>query len=108
MNVNEYGVIFAFSTGFNMASNSSLQLQFWKPDNPWSADNNLTPSLTKVAALGVGSLVTTLGTFVSNMYVTYTFINGDVNQAGQWASRVVYNDATQHLISDVAYFTVSN
>lgn len=108
MNVYEYGVIFAFSTGFDMSANTSLQIEFWKPDNPWSEDTNLTPSLTVTATLGTGALVTTAGLFLTNQYVKYTFIQGDVDQVGQWTARVIYNDATpKHLISDVAYFHVS-
>lgn len=108
MNVNEYGNVFAFSTGFDMSSQTSLSIKFWKPSNPWSAATDATPSLTKAATLGTAPLVTDLGTFAANRYVKYTFLTGDVSEAGEWSARVVYGDAAnQHLISDVGTFTVS-
>lgn len=109
MNKGEYGVAFLYSTGFDMSSQTSVSLLFWKPDNPWSEDTNSTPSLTKTSGVTVGAapIVTTLGTFATNKYLKYTFVNGDVDQDGVWSCRATYNDATgQHLISDVSEFTV--
>lgn len=106
MNQGESGVVFAFSVGFDMSTNTSIQILFWKPSNPWSSDTNSTPSLTATASLGVVDLVTTAGTFTSNTYATYTFIPGDVDEAGTWYARVSYTSISQHLYSDVATFSV--
>lgn len=106
MNVHEYGVVFAFSTGYNMAANTSLHIEFWKPSNPWTNETDETPSLTVTAALGVGSITTTVGIFTTETYVTYTFANGDVDESGLWSARVIYDSASKHLISDVGQFTV--
>ena len=97
MNVNEYGVQLAFNSSFDMSAETSLSLALTKPDGT---------VLTKTPTLGVVPLVTTEGTFAANEYVTYTFINGDVDQAGIWCAQLTYNDATQHLISDIGHFTV--
>lgn len=97
MNVGEYGVVFAFDASFDMSAKTSLSLALTKPDGT---------VLTKTPTLGTIPLVTTLGTFAANEYVTYTFINGDVNQAGIWCAQLTYNDASQHLISDFGHFTV--
>lgn len=108
MNVGETGVILAFSTGFNMSANTSLQILFWKPSNPWSEDTNSSPSLTKTAAIGTNNLPTTAGLFLANTYVTYTFLAGELNESGTWSARVGYTDIAQHLISDVAQFPVGS
>lgn len=102
MNVNEYGVVFAFSTSFDMSSFTSISVDFTKPDGTTLTVTN--PSVTVPNT----DLVTTLGTFLANKYAKYVFQNGDVNQSGLWSARVVYTDATpQHLISDVGTFTVN-
>lgn len=107
MNVSEYGVVFAFSCGFDMSSQTSLQILFWKPSNPWSTATDATPSLTKTAAVGSGALVTSLGTFADKKYATYTFLTGDVSESGTWSARVVYGAASVRLRSDVGTFTVN-
>lgn len=100
MNVNEYGVIFYFSTGFDMSSQTSLRLDFTKPDGSTLAK---TSGVTAPAS----PVSTTLGTFAASKYGKYTFINGDVDQAGTWTCRLTYGDAAgQHLISDVGTFTI--
>lgn len=109
MNVHEWGVTFAFSTGFDMSAKTVLAIRFWKPDNVWSEDTDSTPSLTKTASVGSGPITTTEGVFVDKKYATCVFEDGDVDQVGEWSARVVYTDATgsgQHLISDVATFEV--
>lgn len=100
MNVGESGVVYAFGTGFDMSGQTALKITFTKPD---------TTTLVKTSGITVGSgaLVTTLGTFADKKYVKYTFIAGDVDQAGAWSARVQYTDATQVLISDVGTFTVN-
>lgn len=102
MNVNEYGVAFVFSTGFNMSAFTSISITFTKPD-----DTTLTvtdPDVTVPAS----PLTTTDGIFAANEYAQYYFQSGDVDQVGQWSARVTYNDATPlHLISDIGVFTIN-
>lgn len=99
MNVNEWGVVYFQSTGFDMSGQTSLKLTFTKPDGT---------ILTKTSGITIVNAPqsTTLGTFASNKYTKYTFIAGDVDQAGVWSCRVTYGDAGQSLISDVATFTI--
>jgi hypothetical protein len=102
LNVNEWGVAFVFSTGFNMASFTSISITFTKPDQ-----STLTVANPDVTVPNF-DLMTTDGTFLANEYAKYVFQNGDVNLAGNWSARVTYDDATpQHLISDVGTFTIS-
>jgi hypothetical protein len=101
LNVNEWGVIFAFSTAFNMSGFTSISIEFEKPSGA-----TLTVSDPDVTVPG-SDLPTTLGTFLANKYAKYIFQDGDVDEEGLWSCRVVYDDGSQHLISDVATFTVN-
>lgn len=102
MNVNEYGVVFAFSTGYDMSGFSTLTLDFTKPD-----DTHLIVTNSAVA-VGAVDIVTTAGTFLAHKYVTYTFASGDVNVAGDWCVKLTYTDPTpKRLVADVAHFTVN-
>ncbi len=101
ININEYGVEFAFSTGYDMSAYSTLSLDFTKPDETHLIVTN--PSVT----VGVGNLVTTEGTFLANKYVLYTFQSGDLNVAGTWCAKLTYTDASpKRLVADVTHFTV--
>lgn len=101
MNVNEWGVAFLFSTGFDMSSFTSISITFTKPDATTLVVTN--PDVT----VPNFDIVTTDGTFLANKYCKYIFQNGDVNLAGAWSAIVTYNDATpQHLISDRGLFTI--
>jgi hypothetical protein len=101
MNVNEWGVAFVFSTGFDMSSFTSISITFTKPDATTLVVTN--PAVT----VPNFDLVTTEGTFLANKYAKYIFVSGDVNQAGDWSAIVTYDDATpQHLISDRGTFTI--
>ncbi len=103
MNVNEWGVEFAFSTAFNMSSFTSIAIEFVKPD-----ETTLTVTDSDGVIVPNFDLSTTQGTFLANKYASYVFKDGDVDQTGLWSARVVYTDATpQHLISDVATFTIN-
>lgn len=102
MNVDEYGVVFMLNTDFNMASYTALSLTFTKPDGS---------TLAKTTGVTVGSVdvVTDDGsTFSANEYARYTFVNGDVDQSGEWSARLTYTDAGQRLVSEVAEFTVED
>jgi hypothetical protein len=99
MNVNEYGIILQFGVSFDMSSQTSLSFTFTKPD--------LT-TLTVNGTLGTLQITTPLGIFAPNTYATYTFLSGQVNQAGQWSVRLTYKDAAPtQLISTIGTFTVN-
>lgn len=104
MNVDEYGLVFAFNTSFDLSAQTSLSLTFTKPDN---STLTVTSSGSDLA-VGSGPLTAEDGTvYADGEYVTYTIQDGDIDQEGEWQARVTYNDAAgQHLISDVGTFTV--
>lgn len=98
MFVNEYGIELQFGVSFDMSANTSLSFTFTKPD--------LT-LLTVAGVLGVSPVTTPLGVFAANTYATYTFVNGNVDQEGEWQVRLTYHDASPaQLISSIGKFTV--
>lgn len=107
MNVGEYGVQFAFGTGFDMSSNTSLSLVFTRPDDTM---------LTASASLGTTAITTTLTvqgqpvTFQANQWMFYYFLDGDVTVPGQWNVRGIMDNSSasppEHLISDIGTFIV--
>lgn len=101
MNINEYGVLFRYSTGFDLSGFTGLQIVFTKPDG-----TTLTRANPLVTAPAV-DVTTTLGLFPANTYAQYEFAVGDADQSGTWCAYVIYDDGVQHLISDVAHFTVN-
>lgn len=101
MNVNDYGVGFLFSTGFNMSPEIDLSITFTKPSGA-----SLTVSSPAVS-LGAVDVQTSLGTFLANQYGIYIFAIGDVDEAGSWTARLTYNDnSPKRLISNIAQFVV--
>lgn len=101
MNVGEFGIVFRFGVGFNIASQTSLRIDFTKPDDTILTVND--PQVT----VGTSDVETSLGTFKANEYAEYTFVDGDVDLAGDWSARLTYQDATpQKLISDVGTFEI--
>jgi len=104
MRVNEYGVIFRFSVGYDISAETELSLVFTKPDG-----TVMPAKVTPDVSVGVTPVVTTLGTFAANEYVNYTFVSGDIDQAGVWTAQLTYDEgATIRLISDKAQFTVDD
>lgn len=101
MNVNEWGIKFQFATGFDISGFTQLQLVFTKPDG-----TVVTKTSPDVTAPPVDS-ITTEGLFPANTYAEYRLQNGDVDQAGEWCVYAIYDDGSQHLIADVAHFTVN-
>lgn len=101
MNVNEWGIRFAFSTGFDLRDATNLELRFTKPSGA-----TLVVDSPNVTNPGV-DLETTLGFFPANTWAQYIFQPGDVDEAGEWTCRLYYDDGSQHLISDVGNFTVN-
>lgn len=101
MNVGEWGIAALFSTGYDMSGFTALSLTFTKPDGTTLVVTN--PDVTVPGT----DIETTAGLFVANEYVRYVFVDGDVDQTGDWTARVTYDDGFEHLISDVDGFTVS-
>ena len=102
MNVNEYGVVYAFSTGFDMSGFTSISLTITRPDLTTVTVTNSTG-----VTVPASPIPTTDGVFAANQYTRYVFANGDINQVGNYSARVTYNDGSQHLISDVGTFTIN-
>lgn len=101
MNVNEYGVFLWLSVGFDLRGNTALTLEFTKPDG--------TPLVVTNPDVSYGTVAeqTVFGTFPANLYFSYRFAPGDVDQVGVWSVRGTYLDGSQYLISDVATFTIN-
>lgn len=101
MNVGEFGVVLQFGASFDMSANTALSITFIKPD--------LT-TLIVTPTLGTEPVSTPLGVFAANTYAVYTFVSGDVDQAGMWSARLTYTDtmAATLLISTIGTFSVSN
>jgi hypothetical protein len=105
VNVNDFGVIFRFDTNFNMSAFTGLKLTFFKPDGVTTMVRDETTGV----ALGLADANTDLGTFLAFQYVTYTFLVGEVDQAGDWTVYLTYDQApTIELTSSSWTFTVGN
>jgi hypothetical protein len=99
MNVGEYGLVLNLNVNFDISAATSLQLAITRPDNT---------TINAAPTVGLVDLVTTdSGTFLAKQYCSYTFAAGDLNQAGDYLTRVTYTDASKRLISDPTSFTVS-
>lgn len=105
MNVGESGVRFLIGVGYDMSAYTGLSITFTKPDG-----EELTVTNPEVS-ISASPVVTTEGTFAANTYGIYIFEDGDVDQDGLWSARLTYDDnaspVPQHLISDVATFTIN-
>ncbi len=97
MNSGEFGVIFRLGVGFDMSGNTALSLTFTKPSGATLTVSD--PAVTAPASTG--------GSFGANEYFSYTFADGDVDEAGTWTVRGTYTDGSKQLISDTATFTVN-
>lgn len=99
MIVGEFGTIHKQGTGFDLSANTALSLIFTRPDGT---------TLTVTPTLGTVALVTTsLGTFAANTWVQYTFLSGQIDQAGDWTARVTASfGASKTLLSTQATFPV--
>lgn len=101
MNVNEWGIRFAFSTGFDLRDYTNLVIDFTKPSGAVLSVSS--PNVTVPPV----DLTTTIGFFPANTYAEYVFQPGDVDEVGNWTARLTYDDGSQHLISDIGNFTVN-
>lgn len=101
MNVDEWGQVFAFNADFDLTAKTALSLEFTKPDGT-------TLTVTSGVTVGSGARTNDDGTvFASGEYAKYTIADGDIDQDGEWQVRLIYDDATQHLISEIGTFTVN-
>lgn len=99
MNVGEYGLVFNLNVNFDIAAATSLQLVITRPDGT---------AINGTPTVGAVDLVTTDdGTYSAHKYCKYTFVAGDLNQAGDYLARLTYTDSTKRLISDPTSFSVS-
>lgn len=99
MNVGEYGLVFNLNVNFDISAATSLQLAITRPDNT---------TINGVPTVGAVDLLTNDdGTYLAHKYCTYTFVNGDLTQPGDYLARLTYTDGTKRLISDPTSFTVS-
>jgi len=99
--VGTYGIQFQFGVGFDMSAFTALELTLTKPD-----DSTIVVTNPEVA-LGATDVETTVGLFLANEYVTYTFTIGQLDQAGSWHVRLKYTDATpRELFSKLGRFVV--
>ena len=104
MNVNDFGTTFRFDANFDMSGFTGLTLTFTKPD-----ETQLVRDETQGVALGLIDVSTNLGEFLANQYVTYTFLSGEVNVAGEWVVYLTYKRAPDvELTSDPFTFVVGN
>ena len=88
-NVGEKGITFRIGTAFNMAANTSLSLDFFKPDGT---------VLTVVPTLETIEQLTDKGTFLANESVKYVLAAGDLSVDGTWAVQLTFNDTVAGLI----------
>jgi hypothetical protein len=100
LNVNEWGVRYVFSCGFDLRDYTNLQIEFTKPSGAQLVVSS--PDVTPPPV----DLETSIGFFPANTYAQYTFQPGDVDEIGEWTARVVYDDGSQHLISDIGNFEI--
>lgn len=99
MNVGEYGLVLNLNVNFDISAATSLQLAITRPDGT---------AINGTPTVGTVDLTTTDdGTYLAHKYCIYTFVAGDLSQAGDYIARLTYNDSTKRLISDPTSFTVS-
>lgn len=73
------------ATGFDMSSQTSLPIDFTKPDGS---------VLTVSGVLGTVAITDDdLGPLAANEYVNYSTVAGDIDQVGIWRACVTYIDA---------------
>lgn len=105
LKVGEIGKIIRIDTDYNLSANSELTLVFTKPDG---STLTKTKTLDNVTAPAVDATdPDTSEVFLANQYAEYATASGDLDQSGQWAVRVEYEDATpKKYIGDTSAFSV--
>lgn len=100
MNVNNFGVIFVQSTGYDLTGFSTLEITFVKPSGAVLTVANPAVSAPEV------DIETVVGLMPSGTYSQYIFVEGDVDEVGLWSVRTTFDDGSQRLTSDIATFTI--
>ena len=99
INVGEYGHDLNLNVNYDISAATSLQLVITRPDET---------TITGVPTVGMVDLVTEDdGTYPAKKYCIYKFVDGNLNQEGEYLVRLTYQDSTKRLISDPTSFTVS-
>lgn len=110
LRVGEYGataLIRVSGGGFNLSSNTDVQMVFTKPDG-----TSVTKALSTTGGMTVGGGVTDadLGALAANTYAEYAPEVGFLDQAGAWTVKLVYINTgaspPQQVIGGPAKFTV--
>lgn len=101
MNVGEWGIAHNVNVGYDISGKTGLAIQYTRADK-----TTFTASGSDVT-VGAAPISTTSGPFAANQYCVYVFKPGDITVAGPYTCRVVYDDATKHLIADQAAFTIN-
>lgn len=97
--ITEYGIRLIMGVSFDISNNTLLEFRFKKPDE----------SLFDVTAtLGTIEITTTAGVFSPNTWAEYTFVQGDIDQDGEWRAQLRYTDITSFLLSSLGNFTVTD
>ena len=104
LKVGEIGKIINVNAGFDLSSNTDLQIKFTKPDLTTLTVNKA----GGVSAPNVDFTDPDTGeVFKANEYWSYPTASGDIDQAGAWKLSGRYIDATpKDFCGDTANFTV--
>lgn len=94
----EYGVQFNINGNYDMSAYTALSLKFTRPD---------ATTFTVTPTLGTIPLITPLGIFPANQYVTYITTMTDLPTDGGYQMRLTYTDVYKRVLSPVINFAVS-
>lgn len=87
MNVNNYGFLFVFNTGYNLGPATDITITFTRPDLTTFTRDFSSPSPVFV---GSYNLETNDGLFPAFQWAGYLIQQNDINQVGLWSARVTY------------------
>jgi len=107
LKVGEVGkVIQMGSGGFDLSTNTDLQIQFTKPDKT-QLIVTISDGVTAPAVQTIVDVNSVSTTFEANEYWEYPFAPGDLDQSGTWVANGIYIDATpKDFCGDPFVFTV--
>lgn len=101
MRKDEYGITFRMGAAWNMSGNTSLTINFTKPDN-----TTLSVASPNVVLGSTQYDAGRSGIFKANEYAEYTTQGGDIDQSGKWKAELIYQDTNKLLKSKQVEFTV--
>lgn len=101
-NVGEWGIAYNLNANYNMIAATGLSMAFTRPDG-----SSFTRTGSDVTAPATPLVTDDMGTFAASEYAKYVFKAGDLTMQGLYTVRLTYDDATKHLVSDFADFTVN-